>query len=423
MHVKVRQTCRLCGSKSLTQILDLGPQMLASAFVSAENQQMVPRRKVPLELVRCNPEMDEDACGLVQLRHTFPSDIMYSDYWYASGVNQTMRDALADITRCAAEFVTLTKNDVAVDIGCNDGTLLKSYNAVQEGLDLVGFDPAKNFLGVQGEGFQRINDYFNKASYILARGTKKAKIVTSIAMFYDLEDPIAFSRDIADIMDEDGIWILQMADLPNMLKHNMFDNICHEHVTYYHLAPLEYLLMRCGMKLVDIEMNQVNGSSYRFYIRKNAGPGPTPEAFKRIARVRFDEFNMALDTEFPYKKFKENIERNKNDLLFFINQEKAKGKKVFVYGASTKGNVLLQYCELNERSVPFAAERNPRKWGAKTLGSDIPIVSEEDARAMNPDYFLVLPYHFLDEMLVREKEFISRGGKFIVPVPYVKLVP
>lgn len=423
MHVKVRQTCRLCGSKSLSPIVDLGPQMLASAFVSDENQSYLPLRKVSLELVRCNPVVDEDACGLVQLRHTFPSDIMYSDYWYASGVNQTMRDALADITRSAIDFVSLVAGDVVVDIGCNDGTLLKSYKLINSDLNLVGFDPAKNFVGAQGEGFLRINDYFNKASYSAALGAKKAKIVTSIAMFYDLEDPITFSSEIADILDDNGIWILQMADLPNMLKHNMFDNICHEHVTYYHLAPMEYLLKRCNMKLVDVEMNQVNGSSYRFYIRKNTGQEPSKEAMKRIAKVRFDEFNMALDTDSPYEKFKDNIERNKNDLLFFINQERAKGKKVFVYGASTKGNVLLQYCELNEEIIPYAAERNPRKWGTKTLGSGIPIVSEEDARAMNPDYFLVLPYHFLDEMLVREQDFITRGGKFIVPVPHVKLVP
>ena len=423
MHVKVRQTCRLCGSKSLTTIVDLGSQMLASAFVSEENQDYLPLRKVPLELVRCNPEIDEEACGLVQLRHTFPSDIMYSDYWYASGVNQTMRDALADITRRAADFVSLAKDDIAVDIGCNDGTLLESYKLVSSELNLVGFDPAKNFVGVQGEGFLRINDYFNKASYTGAIGAKKAKIVTSIAMFYDLEDPIAFSSEIADILDDNGIWILQMADLPNMLKHNMFDNICHEHVTYYHLAPMEYLLRRCNMKLVDVEMNQVNGSSYRFYIRKNTGLEPSKDAIKRIAKVRFDEFNMALDTDTPYKRFKDNIERNKNDLLFFINQERAEGKKVFVYGASTKGNVLLQYCGLNEEIIPCAAERNPRKWGTKTLGSGIPIVSEEDARAMSPDYFLVLPYHFLDEMLVREQDFTARGGKFIVPVPHVKLVP
>ena len=421
MNVIVRQTCRLCGSKSLTPILDLRPQMLASAFASKDNQDRLPTRKVPLELVRCNPELDENACGLVQLKHTFPNDIMYTDYWYASGVNQTMRDALADITAKAIQHVQIVKGDIAVDIGCNDGTLLKSYK--NPSLELVGFDPAKNFLGVVDEGFTRINDYFNKQSYIAAKGQRKAKIVTSIAMFYDLEDPVSFTNDIADILADDGIWVLQMADLPNMLAHNMFDNICHEHTTYYSLAPMEYIFKRCGMKLDDVEMNNVNGSSYRFYIRKAAGPDATVEAVRRIAKVRFDEFNMALDTDEPYKKFKENIERNKSDLLFFINQERVKGKKIFVYGASTKGNVLLQYCGLNEEIIPYAAERNPRKWGTKTLGSNIPIISEEDARAMKPDYFLVLPYHFLDEMMVREKDFIERGGKFIVPVPTVKLMP
>lgn len=421
MHVKVRQTCRLCGSKSLSPILNLGPQLLASAFASRENQDFLPLRKVPLELVRCNPELDENACGLVQLKHSFPSDIMYTDYWYASGVNQTMCDALADITTKAKEFVKIEKGDIALDIGCNDGTLLKSYENLS--LDLIGFDPAKNFVGVNGEGFERVNDYFNKTSYLAARGAKKAKIVTSIAMFYDLEDPISFTQDIADILDENGVWVLQMADLPNMLRNNMFDNICHEHLTYYHLAPMEFLLKKCGMKLVDVEMNFVNGSSYRLYIRKAVGPAPTPDALKRMAKVRFEEFNLALDTDTPYQRFKENIERNKNDLLFFISQERAKGKKILVYGASTKGNVLLQYCDLNEEVIPYAAERNPRKWGTRTLGSNIPIISEEDARGMKPDYFLVLPYHFLDEMLVREKEFIEQGGKFIVPVPVVKVFP
>lgn len=421
MNVKVRQTCRLCGSKSLTPVLDLGPQMLASAFASKENQDRLPTRRVPLELVRCNPEIDEHACGLVQIKHTFPGDIMYTDYWYASGVNQTMRDALANITGKAKEFVKLQNGDIAVDIGCNDGTLLKSYNL--PGLDLVGFDPAKNFLGAKDEGFTRVNDYFNRPAYERARGAKKAKIVTSIAMFYDLEDPTAFTADVRDILADDGIWILQMADLPNMLQHNMFDNVCHEHLTYYHLGPMEYLFKKCGMKLVDIEKNYVNGSSYRFYIRKNSGPDASPDAAKRIARIRFEEFNMALDTDAPYRQFQANIEKNRSDLLMFISKERAKGKKVFVYGASTKGNVLLQYCGLDGSIIPYAAERNPRKWGTKTLGSDIPIISEEDARAMKPDYFLVLPYHFLDEMLVREKEFISHGGKFIVPVPTVKVVP
>lgn len=422
MNVRVRQTCRLCGSKSLTSILDLGSQMLASAFLAADNADKIPLRKVPLELVRCNPELDENACGLVQLRHTFPSDIMYTNYWYASGVNQTMRDALADITSKAMNYVDVKPGDIAVDIGCNDGTLLKTYNNPL--IDLVGFDPAKNFLKLQNEDFTRVNDYFNSHTYRNLKGQKKAKIITSIAMFYDLEDPVGFTNEINEILEDDGVWVLQMADLPNMLAHNMFDNICHEHTAYYSLAPMEYLFRVCGMKLIDIEKNEINGSSYRFYIKKICSEHDvTLAAAERIAKIRLDEFNMALDTPEPYKMFKENIERNKNDLLFFINQERSKGKKIFVYGASTKGNVLLQYCGLDSSIIPFAADRNPQKWGTCTLGSDIPIISEEDARNLQPDYFLVLPYHFLNEMQEREKEFIARGGKFIIPVPEVRLVP
>ena len=159
------------------------------------------------------------------------------------------------------------------------------------------------------------------------------------------------------------------------------------------------------------------------YVGKNEGPGAPPEAAKRIMKERIKEFNMALDTDAPYELFKKNIERNRKDLRALIDGARAKEKKVFVYGASSKGNVLLQYCGITEKMIPFAADRNPRKWGTKTLGTDIPIISEEEARKKMPDYFLVLPYHFLDEMLIREKDFIARGGKFIVPVPSVKVVP
>ncbi len=420
MNVVVRQSCRLCGSRSLTPIVDLGAQVLASAFATETNRDRLPTRKVPLELVRCNPQLDERACGLVQLRHSFPPDLMYSEYWYLSGVNQTMCDALAQIAARTSDFVELAPGDVVVDIGCNDGTLLNSYQV--PGLDRVGFDPAQNLAGMK-DAFLRVPTYFNASSYRAVRGAKQAKVVTSIAMFYDLEDPNQFTAEVADILDDKGVWILQMADLPNMLRFNMFDNICHEHLCYYHLAPLETLFHRHGLKLVDVEMNFVNGSSYRLYIRKIGGPPPTKAAADRIAKLRFDEFNLALDTDAPYEAFKRNIERNKHDLLFFLNQAKQQKKTVFVYGASTKGNVLLQYCGIDTSLVPFAADRNPRKWGASTLGSNIPIISEEDARAKQPDYFLVLPYHFMDEMLVRERAFTDRGGKFIVPVPSVKLVP
>lgn len=207
-------------------------------FVSEENKNRAPKRPVPLELVRCSPESNENACGLVQLKHTYPAELMYAEYWYLSGVNQTMRDALADISRAASEIVSLKPGDTVVDIGCNDGTLLKSYTT--EGLDKIGFDPAQNVARFfKDEPFKRVIDFFNSSSYLRINGGKKANVVTSIAMFYDLEDPITFTRNISEILDDEGVWILQMADLPNMLRDNMFDNICHEHLCYYHLAPLE----------------------------------------------------------------------------------------------------------------------------------------------------------------------------------------
>lgn len=423
MQVKTRTTCRLCGSSSLTPVLNLGDQHLATFFVSEENKDRVPRRPVPLELVRCNPQQDENSCGLVQLKHTYPAELMYAEYWYMSGVNQTMRDALKDISTSASAMVELNNGDIVVDIGCNDGTLLKSYE--NNTLDKVGFDPAQNVAKFfEGEPFTRIVDFFNSDAFKRARPEKKAKIVTSIAMFYDLEDPQTFTKNIAEILDDEGIWILQMADLPKMIKDNVFDNICHEHLCYYHLAPLEWLFDKHGLKLVDIEKNDINHSSYRLYIgKKNRKTPITDAAQDRINRIRLEEFNEAYDTDAPYNAFAERIEKNKEEMVAFLKKQKELGKKVFVYGASTKGNVLLQYYGITNELVPYAAERNEKKWGLKTLGSGIEIISEEDARKMKPDYFLVLPYHFIDEMVKRENEFFEHGGKFLVPVPTLRILP
>lgn len=420
MQTLTRQTCRGCGSRSLTPVIDLGPQTLASVFAGAHNADLLPLRRVPLELVRCDPERDEQGCGLVQLKHSFPKELIYSDYWYLSGVNVTMREALADIVRRATDLVGLREDDLVIDVGCNDGTLLRSYTV--PGIDRLGFDPARN-VAVDGEPFQRVVDFFNARAIAERRGTKKARAITSIAMFYDLEDPGTFVADVAATLADDGLWILQMADLPNMLEMAMYDNICHEHLTYFHLAPFERLLTRVGLRLVDVEINDVNGSSYRFYIRHLNGPKPTAEGALRLQRRRMAEFNMALDTDAPYQRFRNSVENNRQALMLLLQNLKQLGKKVLAYGASTKGNVILQYCGITSELVPFVADRNVRKHGARTLGTDIPIISEEEARAMLPDFLLVLPYHFLPEMLDREAEFIARGGRFIVPVPTVRVVP
>ncbi len=421
MHVVTRGSCRVCGSRALSPVIDLGAQMLASAFILDGETRELPQRKVPLELVRCDPLKDENACGLVQLRHSFPKELIYSNYGYASGVNQTMRDALADITRRAQDFVKLSAKDIVVDIGANDGTLLKAYDV--PGLDRIGFDPARN-VAQPGEPFTRVVDFFNAEAFRRARGPEaRAKIITSIAMFYDLDEPAAFLKDIASILHQDGIWIVQFADLPGMLLTNMYDNICHEHVAYYHLAPIERLFAQAGLQLVDLELNDVNASSYRLYVRHKHGPAATDEGLARVRAQQTAEFNMKLDENEPYERFKENVISSRYALRYLLEFLKKEGKKVIGYGASTKGNVILQYCGITQDLVPYLADRNPRKHGGSTLGSDIPIISEEDARKMKPDYFLVLPYHFLPEMRKREKDFIDRGGRFIVPVPTVQLIP
>lgn len=421
MHVVTRLSCRVCGSKALTPVIDLGAQMLASAFILDGETRELPNRKVPLELVRCDPQADENACGLVQLRHSFPKELIYSNYGYASGVNQTMRDALADITRRAQDFVKLEAKDIVVDIGANDGTLLKAYDVA--GLDRIGFDPARN-VAQAGEPFTRVIDFFNAEAFRRARGPDaRAKIVTSIAMFYDLDEPAAFLKDIASILHRDGIWIVQFADLPGMLLTNMYDNICHEHVAYYHLAPIERLFAQAGLQLVDLELNDVNASSYRLYVRHKHGPAATDAGLARVRAQQTAEFNMRLDENAPYDRFRENVISSRYALRYLLEFLKKEGKLVIGYGASTKGNVILQYCGITSDLVPYLADRNPRKHGGSTLGSDIPIISEEEARRKKPDYFLVLPYHFLPEMRKREKDFIDRGGRFIVPVPTVQLIP
>ncbi len=421
MQVVQRTSCRICGSKALTPIISLGEQVLASVFVLENAPVDLPTRKVPLDLIRCDPHLDEHACGLVQLRHSYPKELIYGNYWYMSGINQTMKDALAEIVQRAKEFVSLGVGDIFLDIGCNDGTLLRACDVT--GANLVGFDPASN-LAQPDEPFLRVVDFFSASIFRQVRGPSAlAKAITSIAMFYDLEDPEAFVRDVASILYPDGIWIIQVADLPGMLLTNMYDNICHEHLLYLHLAPIERVLATAGLRLVDLEMNSVNGSSYRLFIRHQSGPVPTADGFARLQARRALEFIMKLDESEPYDRFHDAVVSNRHslqNLLRFLNKE---GKLVLGYGASTKGNVILQYCDVNPGLLPYIADRNPRKHGARTFGTNIPIVSEEKARAMNPDYFLVLPYHFLPEMLEREKAFIARGGRFIVPVPSVRLVP
>ena len=414
--VSVRETCRSCAAEDLSPILSLGSQYV-SDFVDGDD--LSRSVKAPLELVLCR--MDSGGCGLLQLRHTVAPDLLYGHYWYKSMVNDSMMRALADVCRSAERCVQLSAGDLVLDIGCNDGTLLRSYGVPD--LVLAGFDPASNLMEDARVGTTRvINDFFGYETFRSAFPDAKAKVITSIAMFYDLERPNDFVEDIVKCLDQDGIWIVQMSYLPSMLAANAFDNICHEHLEYYSLMAIQRLLEPRGLEIVDVGMNAVNGGSIRLFVR-HLGRGPVPAGGPRRVEDTLDsERGLGLQSRDVYDRFAGRVNAIKQTVVQLIAEETDKGKSVYVYGASTKGNTLLQYFGLDSTVLKAAAERNPDKWGKKTVGTMIPIISENQARADNPDYFLVLPWHFLEGFVERERDFLKRGGKFIVPLPEFQVV-
>jgi len=415
MHVKTRETCQVCGSKNLVPILSLGEQFVTN-FVEKPTRDHV---KGPLELVLCN--VKDGGCGLLQLRHTLNRDILYRTYWYKSGISTTMVKALADIVSSAGKLVKLSPGDLVVDIGSNDGTLLRQFKT--SGLVTVGFEPSNLWeLGIEGTS-KIINDYFNYETFRREFGNRKAKLITSIAMFYDLEDPNTFVEDVKKCLDEDGLWVIQMNYLGLMLENNTFDNICHEHLEYYSLLSLSNLLDRHNMEAFDVELNDVNGGSFRIYVRHRGGNiEGFPGAKERLKKQKDYEEKMGFGNNKVYDEFAKRIEKTKSDLMDFLNQEVKEGKKIFIYGASTRGLVVLQYFGIDNRLIKAAVDKNPDKWGKYIVGTGIPIISVEEYRKEKPDYLLVLPYHFIEEIKDQEKDFLEKGGKMIVAIPRFRVI-
>ena len=403
--------CRLCGSPILSEIFSIGDFYINDFPPSPEKKGR--NGKCPLDLIMCKN------CNLFQLRHTAPQELMYRRfYWYKSGINETINNDLKEISKIAVQLGNLQENDIVLDIGANDGTLLRHFK--QKAIR-VGCEPANNLIEDLNDNCEYlINDFWNE-KYYRNLNIPKAKIITAIGMFYDMEDPNQFISDAAKALTEGGVFIAQLMCLKNMMDTNDVGNICHEHLEFYSFHSLEYLFEHNGLEVFDVEINNVNGASYRLFARKKgADVTPAEGADERIARVRQDE--EGLDGKKVHLEFFERLETNKTKCVAFIKREVAKGKKVWVYGASTKGNVILQYYGLDHTLIEAAAERSPAKWGKYTVGSMIPCVSEEEARKAQPDYFLMLPYAFFDEFYEREHEWREKGGKFIVPLPDFKVV-
>ncbi len=402
-QVTERTTCRSCGSSRLAEVLDFGNRYISN-FPDTPDAFGSPR--APLKLVLCTD------CTLLQLRHTVPSEWLYRRYWYRSGVNASMCQALSDIARCGSEFADLTSGDSVLDIGCNDGTLLRAYSV--SGIRRVGFEPAENLQSDASRGIDRvIPDFFSARSV----AGEKFRVITSIAMFYDLEDPNAFVADIASVLDLHGVWVIEMHYLPLTLSRNAFDAVCHEHLEYYSLRSLEVLLARHGLVAADVVTNEVNGGSVRIYVvHRGSQLSSFSGGSERVAARRAQEDLLKLDYPQTYEEFGARVRRIGTVLNGCLARERAEGKEIYVYGASTKGNTLLQVFDIDHSLVRGAAERNPEKWGKFTVGTWIPIVSEDEAR-IHADDFLILPWHFLPGICDRERNFLARGGKLIVPLP------
>ena len=418
MHIVSRKSCRVCGSTALTPVINLGDQYLQGSFLKP-GKEIPPMRKIPLSLVRCDPTKDEKACGLLQMEHTVPPEVLYSAYWYRSGTNMTMRDHLQGIVDEAVTILDKSSGSV-LDIGCNDGTLLGFY---PDKYYKYGVDPSDVAQEIDKKIATVIQDIFPSTELLNCFQEQKMDIITSIAMFYDLEDPIAFAQGIKNILAPEGIWIFEMSYMPIMLKMTSYDTICHEHLEFYSLAVIEYILKQSGMKAFNVALNDINGGSLRCYATHAANFKYKNEKYNQNIRAMHQaEFDLELDTDKPYKYFQDRINVHREELITLLRKLKAEGKKIHVYGASTKGNTILQWCGIDNRIIDCAAERNPDKYGASTLGTNIPIVSEAESRALNPDYYLVLPWHFKKEFIDREKNMLARGVGFIFPLPTIEII-
>jgi SAM-dependent methyltransferase len=398
-------------------VIDLGEQYLQGSFVKP-GKEMPVQRRLPTRLVRCDVTQNEAGCGLLQMAQSVPPSILYANYWYRSGTNATMRGHLKGIAEEGA-VIAGGKNLKVLDVGCNDGTLLLAY---PESFARFGVDPSDIARGVPAP-IKVVPTLFPSPQAYEAFGDTKFDIVTSVAMFYDLEDPVGFARAVERILAPKGIWIFELSYLPMMLETNSFDTICHEHLEYYSLAALEFILAKAQLRLFKHSFNDINGGSIRCYVTKLANASyDTAEASEALTKSRQAEFELALDTDKPYLAFQGRIEGIRDKLMALLRAIHMKGETVHIYGASTKGNTLLQWCGIDRNLVECAADRNPDKHGAMTLGTNIPIVSEEQSRAKKPDYYLVLPWHFKKEFLERERTTIKAGTRMIFPLPEVSVI-
>jgi len=404
--------CRACDCSDIIDIFNLGDQCLTGVFPKSKDAVIT---KGQLSLVWCKE------CNLLQLKQSYSLVEMYgNNYGYRSSLNQSMIKHLRNKVAYLEQFCPLVQGDLVLDIGSNDATTLKffkSSNIMRVGVDPVG----EKFRNYYTNGIELVPEFFPSKEFKAKFSDKKAKIILSIAMFYDLERPMEFVKEIAETLDIDGIWHFEQSYMPTMLRMNAYDTICHEHLEYYSLLNIVKILKHNGLEVLDLQFNDINGGSIAITAghKKNNFYSKIKPV---IDWVLIQEKEMGLDTPEPYFQFGKRIAEHRVNLIDLLTRINKNGQQIIGYGASTKGNVMLQYCDISEQEIPFIAEVNADKFGSFTPGSLIPIIPEDEARAMAPDFFFVLPWHFKNGILAMENEYTSNGGKFIFPLPWINIV-
>jgi len=402
-NFRVVKKCRVCHSTNLTPVVSIKPQFIASTFVKSNKNNPKAKIKIPMTLMLCRK------CGLAQLKETVMPDLLYESYFYRSNVSNTMNRDLRDVVTDVCRRVTLKPGDSVLDIGCNDGLILTMFPKM---LKRVGIDPAKNIdWGHLDKSIKIINDYFPSPQL----KNNSFKIITTTAMFYDLDDPNRAVKQIKNLLTKDGVICIQVSYLYDTIKDMNFYDICHEHLEYYSLKTLSYLMERNGMEVFDASTNFVNGGSLRMMVAHKEAKRPKSA---NLEYLLLKEKVLQLENPQTYDTFSKLIEINTKRVKKYIENQKG---LVIGLGASTKGNVMLQLCGIDKKMLPYISERNPFKVGLRTLGTDMVLISEEEARRLQPDCMFVIPWNFKAEILEREKEYVRKGGKllFIMPYPYV----
>ena len=418
-YFKKINKCKICGSENLHDVFSLDPQYISATFVKDNKQEGdLAKIKIPMTLTLCSDNESNPGCGLLQLREEVDGKFLYTQYFYRSSINKTMIRDLEQVVLDIQSKINLADRDIVVDIGANDCTMIQFY---PPSLNRIAIEPAKNIdWSSVDSSVKIINNYFSANVFKEAMPLKKVKVFSCCAMFYDLADPNKFVNDIKTLLADDGIWCIQLSYLPSMINNMNFYDICHEHLSYYSINSLSYLLERNGLHIFDVSLNDVNGGSARVFVSHKENTSiPKSDSVNSLIQI---ENAMNLRSEETYLNFYTNMLNIQNKVKSFFKSELEKGNKIVGLGASTKGNILLQFIGITKDMMPYISEINPTKIGLRTLGSDFELISEHSASDLKPKTYFVLPWYFKEEIVKREDKFIQSGGALLFPMPYVHLV-